>query len=221
LAARLAAHGVTDPGAAAGVIRREMATVALFSDGGWFLTAGDESGVLPQAHATRARPEDLGQRLPGVDVSGFVRELNATVAHLPPPAVKPEWSQRVLVPGHPGLVVFIQHRGEGFQGPARTHLVIANTGEEDVTVTLADVRQLMRANGRNAGTVSAPDGTVRPRDELPGSMHLCGPLAASADLLAAPGLQVVSARALLRDELVRCYGGPAAGGPGGPSGPSI
>ncbi|MDR3450250.1 MAG: alpha-amylase family glycosyl hydrolase [Alphaproteobacteria bacterium] len=170
-------------------LRQAMCFAAFASDGGWFFQLGDEWGVTKRTNLFTASPRDLQQRAaPDLDLSGFVGSVNKVLAQLPGP-VNLEWVQRCYLqsPKDPGMATFLIHQGEGFSQPA--HMIVANLGLAPLALSLADYKELRRADGRNTGPG---------KDAPPACVYLCGNIELSVALqheLARTGVKVFDAEA--------------------------
>jgi hypothetical protein len=159
------------------LVREAYCFTAFASDGGWFMPQGSEYGVSKRSSVSSGTPEDLNERpYPDIDLSPFIRSVNATVAALPPPS-NPEWVQRCYLDDTEKdkcLSSFLIHQGEGYSNGS--HLVIANIGTGRPIVDYNTFMHIRSANKRN----DRPE-----KDVLPNAVYLCGDIELSPHLRAA------------------------------------
>jgi len=158
--------GKLDPTRLKRLVKEGFCFAAFASDGGWFMTRGEEMGATKRINVFNATPSDLDQRAyPDLDFSGFVGSINRTVAQLPPMS-EPEWVQRCYFETNKknkALAAFLLHQGEGFSNPS--HMVIANVSEEQQVMDFETFKEINSANGRNIDGVKIA---------LPTKVYLCG-----------------------------------------------
>ncbi len=155
------------------LIKEAMSFIAFSSDGGWFLSLGDEWGVKKRTNVFSASPEDIQHRAyPGMDFSKFITSINAVIAQLPPPT-NPEWVQRCYLENGSDktLASFLIHQGEGFGGTC--HLVIANVTDTKQVVDYNTFMEIKSANGRNH---------CQEKNGIPSHIYLCGDVELSPHL---------------------------------------
>jgi hypothetical protein len=132
------------------MIKEAFCFVAFCSDGGWFLSYGGEWAATSKTSVFDAKPSDMQQRAyPGIDISPFIREINAIVTQLPAPASL-EWTQRCYLDDRETdkkLASFYFHQGSGLNG--HSHLVVANVSEEPFKLKEEQFREIISANHRN------------------------------------------------------------------------
>lgn len=147
--------GALDAKAAAQALREKIATVALASDGGWFLTSFDErlDTTLRTVFDNQKQGEYLG------DLSDYVREINGFLKQMPDTQFG-SWSRRYFLEDKPELVIIDRHSGFGYEGEA--NLIIVNTTpERPVALTKDDVLQLAATTRRELRDFYDPDSKNR------------------------------------------------------------
>jgi len=143
-------EGITEPAEVRKSLKRKLAVGAFFSSAGHFMQIGDEWGVRPQASVFTAKPEDLKDRMPGIDLTDFTREINVTLSRLPDPTEAGiGWAQVVALPDKPDLMGVITHHGPGHNG--QRDLVIINISDHPQELDSQEIKAFMIANGRNQG----------------------------------------------------------------------
>lgn len=166
-------NGITEPSDIVRSLKRKFAIGAFFSSAGYYLHRGDEYGVLSRSGVFTASPDDLKNRVEGVDLSGFIKDINATLARLPDPAEKAiGWAQVVELPDEPELLAVITHHGPGHDG--RRDLIIVNLSESPKEINCVTVREFMEANGRNKREHEA---------SVPEAIHLISGATPSVELI--------------------------------------
>ncbi len=132
-------------------MKQRIATVALLSDGGYYLMSGDEfSDITPKSvfenhdgtsiyHESKQFSDLVYVHRQGelsTDFSKFITDLNEMVIRLSP-AIFPHWSKVIDI--NPDLVIVISYNGAGFSNP---ELAIINIGEKKIEITEDLIHQI-------------------------------------------------------------------------------
>lgn len=132
-------------------MKRRLATVALLSDGGYYLMSGDEfSDLTPKSVFSKPDGRSIyneakkfsdllvthnHSQLDG-DFSTFLTEINEMVSYMSP-AIFPHWSKVINI--QPDLVIAVSYNGIGFTNP---ELALINIGDKKIDITDELIHQI-------------------------------------------------------------------------------
>ncbi|WP_322497496.1 alpha-amylase family protein [Candidatus Cyrtobacter comes] len=161
---------IKDPNEVTKGMREKIAVVAFGSDGGWYITCGDEYATQKQKNVFDSKKEEqLLWKYDGAlqyqeeihsDLTEYIKSVNSALQSLEKvnKGGLGEWKERIEIDGKPDLVIFVCHK-MNYDG--NSYIMVANINpEKQLELTKDDMKEIASKSKNPEKTLLAADNNM-------------------------------------------------------------